>query len=185
MHFRPDTPPAIRMRASWCFLAAGGPPHSAPTFAGIMALVNQKTGERQGNANYVLYPLAAKSGSSCTSNAAMASTANSSSCIFYDVVTGNNSVACVGGSPNCSNTTSGGYGILEVNPPTNPSPAWTTSAGYDLATGLGSVNAANLVKNWTSVSFAPTTTTLANLSPTTTHAWPAGQLHHQCCSRLR
>jgi len=133
-------------------------------------MVNQKTGERQGNANYVLSPLAAKSGASCTSNAAAVS---SSSCIFYDVITGNNSVACMGGSLNCSNTTSGGYGILEVNPPTNSSPAWTTSAGYDLATGLGSVNAANLVNKWTSVSFAPTTTTLANLSPTTlTHGQP-------------
>jgi hypothetical protein len=150
-----------RAYSNWYFLGVGGTSASAPAFAGIMALVNQKTGERQGNANYVLYPLAAKSGSSCTSSAAMASTANSSSCIFYDVVTGNNSVACMGGSPNCSNTTSGGYGILEVNPPTNPSPAWTTSAGYDLATGLGSVNAANLVKNWSSVSFAPTTTTLS------------------------
>jgi hypothetical protein len=151
----------------WVFLGAGGTSVSTPTFAGIMALVNQKTGERQGNANYVLYPLAAKSGASCTSNASMAASANSSACIFYDVVAGNNSVACVGGSPNCSNTTSGGYGILEVNPPANPSPAWTTTAGYDLATGLGSVNAANLVKNWTSVSFNPTTTTLPDLSPTT------------------
>ena len=142
--------------SSWYFLGVGGTSASAPAFAGIMALVNQKTGERQGNANYVLYPLAV--GSSCTSNTAAV---GNSSCIFYDVVTGNNSVACVGGSPNCSNTISGGYGILEVSPPTNPSPAWTTSAGYDLATGLGSVNAANLVKNWTSVSFAPTTTTLS------------------------
>jgi len=150
-----------RAYSNWYFLGAGGTSASAPAFAGIMALVNQKTGERQGNANYVLYPLAAKSGSSCTSNAAMATTANSSSCIFYDVVTGNNSVACVGGSPNCSNTTSDSFGILEVDPPTNPSPAWTTSAGYDLATGLGSVNATNLVNNWTSVSFAPTTTTLS------------------------
>ena len=32
---------------------------SAPSFAGIMALVNQKTGSRQGQANYVLYRLAA------------------------------------------------------------------------------------------------------------------------------
>jgi subtilase family serine protease len=158
---------------TWYFLGAGGTSASAPAFAGIMALVNQKTGERQGNANYVLYPLAAKSGASCTSSASIAVTANSSPCIFYDVVSGNNSVACVGGSPNCSITTSGGYGILEVNPPTNTSPAWTTSANYDLATGLGSVNAANLVNKWTSVSFAPTTTTLVNLSPTTlTHGQP-------------
>jgi hypothetical protein len=159
-------PSCNRASSTWYFEGVGGTSAAAPAFAGIMALVNQKTSERQGNANYVLYPLAAKSGSSCTSNATMAATANSSSCIFYDVVTGYNSVACVGGSPNCSNT-GGGYGILEVNPPTNTSPAWTTTAGYDLATGLGSVNAANLVNNWTSVSFAPTTTTLTNLSPTT------------------
>jgi subtilase family serine protease len=150
--------------SNWYFIGAGGTSAAAPAFAGLMALVNQKTGERQGNANYVLYSLAAKSGSSCTSSATAVS---NSSCIFYDVVTGNNSVACVGGTPNCSNTTSGGYGILEVNPPSNPSPAWGTTTGYDLATGLGSVNAANLVNNWSSVSFAPTTTTLTNLSPTT------------------
>jgi hypothetical protein len=160
----PGEPVCSQGYSAWYFLGAGGTSASTPVFAGIMALVNQKAGERQGNANYVLYPLAAKSGASCTSNAAAVS---NSSCIFYDVVTGNNSVACAGGSPNCSNTTSGGYGILEVNPPTNPSPAWSTSAGYDLATGLGSVNAANLVNKWTSVSFQPTTTTLASLSPTT------------------
>ena len=155
------------------FLGVGGTSASAPVFAGIMALVNQETGERQGNANYVLYALAAKTGASCTSSAAIASTANSSSCIFYDTVTGNNSVACVGGTPNCSNTASNGYGMLEVNPPTNASPAWSTTSGYDLATGLGSLNAANLVKDWGSVSFAPTTTTLSNVSPTTlTHGQP-------------
>jgi hypothetical protein len=159
--------------SNWTFLGVGGTSASAPSFAGIMALVNQKTGQRQGNANYVLYALAAQSGKSCASSATMASTANTSGCIFYDVTTGNNSVACLGGSPNCSSTTSGGYGLLEVNPPTDPSPGWMATAGYDLATGLGSVNAANLVNNWTSVSFKPTTTTLSNLSPTTTtHGQP-------------
>ena len=159
--------------SNWTFLGVGGTSASAPAFAGMMALVNQKTGQRQGNANYVLYALAAQSGRSCASSATMASTANTSGCIFYDVTTGNNSVACLGGSPNCSNTTSGGYGLLEVNPPTDPSPGWMAAAGYDLATGLGSVNAANLVNNWTSVSFKPTTTTLSNLSPTTTtHGQP-------------
>jgi len=159
--------------SNWGFLGVGGTSASAPAFAGMMALVNQKTGQRQGNANYVLYALAAQSGSSCASNAAMAPAANTSGCIFYDVTTGNNSVACMGGSPNCSNTTSGGYGLLEVNPPADPSPGWMATAGYDLATGLGSVNAANLVNNWSSVSFQPTTTTLSNLSPTTTtHGQP-------------
>jgi subtilase family serine protease len=138
------------------FQGAGGTSFSTPAFAGIIAMVNQKTGQRQGNANYVLYPLAAQAynannGTYCNSSQLPS---NPSSCIFYDVTTGyNNSVACVGGSPNCSNTNSasGNYGILEVNPPSNSTPAWATSVGYDLATGLGSVNAANLVNNWSSI----------------------------------
>jgi len=45
--------------------------------------------------------------------------------------------------------------------------------GYDLATGLGSVNVANLATAWSSVTFSPTTTTLS-LGPTTniTHGSP-------------
>ena len=35
----------------------GGTSFAAPAFAGIMALIDQKSGDRQGQANYVLYPL--------------------------------------------------------------------------------------------------------------------------------
>ena len=146
----------------WYFTGAGGASASAQVFAGIMALVNQAHG-RQGNANYVLYPLAAKSGASCNSSTAPGT---STTCVFYDLnltkasKPSNNSVACKAGTPNCSNTSSSGYGIL-VYPPATSSPAWTTNAGYDRATGLGSVNAANLVNKWTSVSFTPSTTTLS------------------------
>src|SRR4029077_8399805 len=41
------------------FVLVGGTSGSTPSFAGILALVNQKTGQRQGNANAVLYQLAA------------------------------------------------------------------------------------------------------------------------------
>jgi subtilase family serine protease len=155
----------------WYFSGAGGVSASAQVFAGIMALVNQVRG-RQGNANYVLYPLAAKSGASCNSSTAPAT---SSTCIFYDMnltkagKPSNNSVACVGGSPNCSNTNtaSGQYGIM-VTPSSATTPAWTTNARYDLATGLGSVNVANLVNKWNSVTFTPSTTTLSlSTSPAT------------------
>ena len=60
--------------ASLEFLGVGGTSASSPAFAGIMALVNEKIGSRQGNANYVLYQLAAKSGNSCTSSGTPAST---------------------------------------------------------------------------------------------------------------
>ena len=158
------------------FQGVGGTSASSPAFAGIMALVNQKWG-RQGNANYVLYKLAQESGASCTSNA---SAVGNNSCIFYDInnpfsVGGtnqsNNSVACAGGSPNCSNTinASDQYGIMVVNPLVSPQQvAWNTAAGYDLATGLGSVNAANLVDKWNTVSFTSSATTLAlSTSPPT------------------
>src|ERR1019366_2578294 len=47
---------------------------------------------------------------------------------------------------------------------------YTTTAGYDMVTGLGSVNAANLVNNWGKATFTPTTTTLALSVPAnTTH----------------
>ena len=147
------------------FLGLGGTSAAAQAFAGIMAMVNQKYG-RQGNANYVLYPMAAQTGASCASTASMASTANASSCIFYDVQVGNNSVECYAGAPNCSNTGTSGYGIL-VNPSNTAQPAWLTGPGYDLATGLGTVNAYNLVQNWKSL-FTPTGTTLCMGTPCAT-----------------
>ena len=48
----------------------------------------------------------------------------------------------------------------------SPSAKYKSTVGYDLATGLGSVNVQNLVNQWGSIAFTATTTTLA-LSPTT------------------
>ncbi len=153
------------------FQGAGGTSASAQVFAGVMALVNQAHG-RQGNANYVLYPLAAKSGSTCVSNAATAAATNSS-CIFYDIdnatgsstVNSGNSVICFGGTPDCSNTTSGNgqYGILV----SGNAPAFSTTAGYDYATGLGTVNVANLVNHWASNFTTSTTALTLATSPVT------------------
>jgi hypothetical protein len=150
----------------------GGTSASAPAFAGIMALVNQNqassanTAPRQGNANYVLYALAKNAGASCPSSGAEAST-----CIFNDITKGNsdlptglpgvgtNSVPCQGGTPNCSVSTAGSNGVL-VTPSSATTEAWTVGAGYDTATGLGSVNAQNLVNKWSSITFQPSATIL-------------------------
>ncbi len=157
------------------FLGVGGTSASAPSFAAIMALVNQKMASqglssRQGNANYILYKLASQSGASCDSSTA-AVTGNS--CIFYDITKGNNSVPCYPDTPNCGPQPSGGgLGVL-VDPNNPANEAWLTTPGYDLATGLGSVNANNLVNAWNSVTFNPSTTTLTNLAPATaTHGQP-------------
>lgn len=111
---------------------------SAPSFAGIMALVDQKMGGRQGQANYMFYPLAAAQqagGTQC--NASSTSTLPNSACVFNDVTVGNNSVPGESGYPN---------GL------------YSAEVGYDQATGLGSVNVANLLNAWASATFRPTTT---------------------------
>jgi hypothetical protein len=154
------------------FHSIGGTSASAPAFAGVVALVNQYQGARQGNANYVLYALAKKAGASCTSKVGEAA-----GCVFNDVTHGNsylptgsaglgtNSVPCTGGSPDCSVTGASNTGVL-VTPGNTTTEAWMAGAGYDMATGLGSVNIGNLLKGWGTVNGVATTTTLA-LTPTT------------------
>jgi hypothetical protein len=129
------------------FAGAAGTSASTPSFAGIVALLNQKMSSRQGQAGYVLYKLAAAEKSLALCNASSTSTPPASTCIFNDVTVGNNAVP---GEV--------GYG--------SPGAAYQSGVGYDLATGLGSVNVANLVNNWNTVTFKPTATTLS-LSPTT------------------
>ena len=65
-----------------------------------------------------------------------------------------------GGSPNCSATTSGAYGVLM---------GFNAAPGYDQASGIGSMNIANLLQVWDALvphGTAPTTTTL-QLNPQT------------------
>ena len=130
------------------FAGIGGTSASAPSFAGIMALVDIWTGSRQGQANYVLYKLAAGDNpSQC--NGSSTTTLPATSCNFHDVTVGNNAVPGEAGSQ------------------------YASGVGYDLATGLGSVNITNLLHNWSSVTFNSTTTTITNLSPLlVTHGSP-------------
>lgn len=145
------------------FRGVGGTSVSSPAFAGIMALIVQKTGAAQGVANPVLYSLFSKqvsNGSSCSSglntngNTLVSPSAN---CVFNDITYGSNATPCVNGSKNCSTPSGDHYGILTVS----GSDAYRNTTGYDLATGLGSVNAYNLVNAWQNVSLTSTTTTLA------------------------
>ena len=135
------------------FVGVGGTSVSTPSFAGIIALVNQATGSRQGNANYILYKLAAEKGATCVSAASPAST-----CVFYDIPSGSTiAMPCASGSPNCTVTTAGDqFGVLS---------GFSTTSGYDLATGLGSVNAANLIAKWTNFKLTPSSTTLTLTPP--------------------
>ena len=105
------------------FEGFGGTSTSAPAFAGILAMVQSRTGIRLGQGAQELYELA--SGPNAGS-------------IFHDITIGNISVPCGSGTPNCSKNAAGNY--FEAG--------YDAAAGYDLATGLGSVDATALVMNW-------------------------------------
>ncbi len=127
---------------------AGGTSFASPIMAGIQALVNQKWG-RQGNPNPVYYKIAqAEYGAtgSATCNSSKGN-AVATSCVFYDVTQGDMDVNCTG-THNCYRP-SGANGVLSTSN-TAYKPAFTTSTGWDFATGIGTVNAYNLVlsKMW-------------------------------------
>jgi subtilase family serine protease len=134
--------------------SAGGTSFSAPQFASIQALINQKTGEPQGNPDPIYYQLAkTEYGSSSDPNNdnlydCNASRGNgvSSSCIFHDVTVGNNVVPCYG-TVNCYDPSPAGYGILATSN-LYAIEAYPATKGWDFATGLGSVNVTNLVNSW-------------------------------------
>jgi trimeric autotransporter adhesin len=117
-----------------------------------MALVDQKVGPNkpQGLANYVLYPLAAsETYSACNSNSRIVP-ATPTTCVFNDVTVGNNGVP--------------GNDVTGV--PAAGDLGFPATAGYDLASGLGSVDASNLVTKW-STAAAAFKGSLTALTPTT------------------
>jgi len=141
-------------------LEVGGTSVASPAMAGVMALINQKAGAPQGNPNSQLYQLASKQ---TYANCNGANGAPGSSCYFNDITTGTIAMACDYGafgydSPNCTPAHSGDtIGILA---------GYSATTGYDQATGLGSLNVANVVNAWTSDAGTGTATVGISLSAT-------------------
>jgi len=104
------------------FTPTGGTSAAAPSFAGIVLLLNHyltATGAQKnpglGNINPNLYALANTSG------------------VFHDITSGSNIVPCV---------------VNSTQDCTNGSMGYSAGPGYDQVTGLGSVNAYNLALDW-------------------------------------
>ena len=136
---------------------AGGTSFASPIMAAIQSLVDQKSGSRQGNPNPVYYQLASTEygptgNSSCDSSKG---NAIATTCIFNDVTLGDMDVNCSFFDKthiyNCydpgGTSTNRLMGALSTSN-SSYSPAFGTTRGWDFATGIGSVNAANLVSNW-------------------------------------
>ena len=117
----------------------GGTSVGTPAMAGVMALINQKAGVPQGNPNAELYELAARqSYGNCSAEFGT----TSDGCSFNDIDTGTIAMACAAQSPNCTLSQSGdSIGVLS---------GYAAAGGFDLASGLGSLNIANVVNAWTS-----------------------------------
>jgi hypothetical protein len=136
------------------FNSAGGTSFAAPAMAGVQALINQATGQSNGLVTPAFYAIATKEyGTNVSPNTAGLSACNSSKgaavgngCVFNDVTQGDIDEPCYASSSDCySGAASNQYGVVSHGGDVTLAPAWTTNAGYDYATGLGSINATNLV----------------------------------------
>ncbi|SEO35628.1 Repeat domain-containing protein [Luteibacter sp. UNC138MFCol5.1] len=137
--------------------SAGGTSFAAPAMAGVQALINQASGGRNGNMLPALYGVAARQyGTVGSPNADVLRACNSSSgatigaeCVFNNVTEGDIVQPCGAGSPNCDTgrKLNNVVGIVRAGDPTTNTlvPAWQANVGYSMATGLGTINAANLV----------------------------------------
>ncbi len=147
------------------FSYGGGTSYAAPIMAGIQALVNAHAGGLQGNPNYRYYQLAAQQYGANGSTTCNASNGNAvgTSCIFHDITLGDNAVACsyypsatapnptlynCYGPPTSPSGTNTNGVLFTLNSSNMPAPAFQATTGWDYATGIGSVNVYNLVKNW-------------------------------------
>jgi hypothetical protein len=127
---------------SFSFTALGGTSASAPSMAGVAALLNSRLGSRLGNLNPLLYSLAA-----------------SSPAVFHDAQPASSGVAnCTALTPSLCNNSTPGPASLTVG----ATAGYLLTPGYDLVTGLGSLNVGDLIPLVSSTPAIATTSTLTS-----------------------
>jgi hypothetical protein len=151
--------------ANGSLMAVGGTSAASPSFAGIVTLLN----------HYLILNGAQTKSGLGNINPNLYALAPTAGAPFHDITAGDNIVPCATGSTGCVD---GSFG-------------YKAGAGYDLATGLGSVDAYNLALKWqgatamvgttmtlsaspSSVSQTGTTQLTAIVSPMTGSSQPAG-----------
>ena len=130
---------------SFGFIVFSGTSASAPSMAGVAALLDAKLGARQGNLNPTLYKLAA-----------------SSPAAFHDATIASSGVSgCSTATPSLCNNSDPAAATL-----TGGIAGYALQTGYDLVTGLGSLDVGAFL-NAASVTAAPTTTSNLTAAPAT------------------
>jgi uncharacterized protein (TIGR03437 family) len=117
--------------------ATAGTSASSPAFAGVVALLNQ----------YVVSKGMQTAPGLGNINPQLYRLAQTTSNVFHDITVGNNMVPCLAGSLDCTTGTLG----------------FNAGPGYDQATGLGSIDIANLFAQWNTP--AANTTTVVAVNP--------------------
>jgi uncharacterized protein (TIGR03437 family) len=125
-------------------VTTGGTSASAPVFAGILALLNQ----------YVVSNGIQSQPGLGNVNPALYRLAGSG--VFHDITAGNNIVSCVTGTLDCPNGSMG----------------FSAGPGYDLASGLGSVDVAMLLNRWNSQP-ATSSSVVVSATPNPVYQQPA------------
>ncbi|HXW56439.1 MAG TPA: hypothetical protein VEJ67_11860, partial [Candidatus Cybelea sp.] len=129
-------------------LGIGGTSVSAEAFVGVMALLNQAEGSSgpAGLPNQNLYSLAGQSWANCTQASSGTLT---SACIFNQITNGTIEQPCSntpnGTAADCNQPNGDAIGTTAID---GTEDAYDATAGYNLATGLGSLNVYNLVEEW-------------------------------------
>ena len=136
-------------------LTAGGTSFASPAFAGVVALMAQKTKSQSGNINYLLYQLGAAqyNGTGAT--------------VFHDITAGNNAMPCLDGNP--AIPPSALCTVTNPNDIVGLLPDFNANVGYDLASGLGSADVTSLATAWAAVvsGLAPSKTAMTLTSAAT------------------
>jgi subtilase family serine protease len=138
----------------------GGTSASSPIFAGILALLNQSlntpSGSGLGDIHTTLYTIAAA--------------ANHGNGAFHPITTGDNMVYCNPGYPPGQPPTIQCPAGLSDGPIGYEASNADPTTGYNLVTGLGSVDVGNLATAWAAATQAQFSLSASSITPTTVAA---------------
>ena len=144
----------------------GGTSAATPVFAGIVSLINESLVSKGTQSQPGLGNI----------NPDLYRMASAGKNVFHDITAGNNNIPCAIGTPDC---TTGSFG-------------YSAGPGYDMTTGLGSVDVANLVNSWntsgtgttvavkadnTSISMSDPVQLTITVTPSSGGAVPAGTVY--------
>ncbi|MGO9271557.1 MAG: choice-of-anchor D domain-containing protein [Terriglobia bacterium] len=144
-----DSAPPPEGNGAPCLGGVGGTSASTPVVAGITALLIQSSGGVSwGNMAPAFYEAARLEYGSSGSTGCTSSNGNTvdSNCVFYDIAQGDTGVPCQTSiTTNDCYLPSGTYGGLSTSTSSFQN-AYGSEPGWDFGTGIGSINAYNLVE---------------------------------------